>query len=177
MYKINDVCVYKRDVCKVVGKQKSPLNGEMCYILVPYYQADGTIKMQVPVSNKSGNIRDILTKKEIDKLIKETPDIASLPSKPANMKSQYTSLLKGTEITDLICIMKTSYGRNKVRQDQNKKAASVDDEYLKKAEKYLFEEMSVALGKSVEDAKKYFEKAVAKASTTKKPAKKTAKKK
>ena len=64
--------------------------------------------------------------------------------------------------------MKTSYGRNKVRQDQNKKAASVDDEYLKKAEKYLFEEMSVALGKSVEDAKKYFEKAVAKASTNKK---------
>lgn len=167
MYKINDVLVYKRDVCKVVGKQKSPLNGEMCYVLVPYYQADGSIRMQVPVSNKSGNIRDVLTKKEIDKLIKETPDIESLPSKPANMKSQYTTLLKGNEITDLICIMKTSYGRNKVRQDQNKKVASVDDEYLKKAEKYLFEEMAVSLGKTVDDARKYFEKAVAKAATTK----------
>ena len=65
MYKIHDVLVYKRDVCKVVGKQKSPLNGEMCYVLVPYYQDDGSIKMQVPVSNQSGNIRDILKKKEI----------------------------------------------------------------------------------------------------------------
>ena len=73
--------------------------------------------------------------------------------------------------------MKTSYGRNKVRLDQNKKSASVDEEYLQKAEKYLFEEMAVALGKSVEEAKKYFEKAVAKASTTKKPAKKATKKK
>ena len=164
MYKINDVVVYKRVVCVVVGKQKSDFTGEMCYILKPYFDQGAEVQMRVPVSNKAGNLRDLLTKKEIDKLIKETVDIASLPNKQANMKSQYATLLKGNDVADLITVMKTSYGRNKARQDQNKKAASVDDEYLQKAEKYLFEEIAVALDRSVDDARAYFEKAIAKAS-------------
>ena len=36
MYKKNDIVVYKRDVCKVVGKVRSDFTGEQCYILVPY---------------------------------------------------------------------------------------------------------------------------------------------
>lgn len=162
MYKINDVVVYRRDVCKVVGKKRSDFTGEMCYILVPYYQQDGSVKMQVPVSNKAGNLRDLITKKEIDALIKETPDIQSLPNKPANMKSQYATLLKGNDISDLVCIIKTSYGRNKARHDQNKKSASIDDEYLQRAEKFLFDEIAVALNKDYDSAKAYFEKAVEK---------------
>ena len=162
MYKVNDVVVYRRDVCKIVGKKRSDFTGEMCYILVPYYQQDGSIKMQVPVSNKAGNLRDLITKKEINQLIKNTPSIKSLPNKPANMKSQYATLLKGNDIADLVCIIKTSYGRNKARKDQNKKTASIDDEYLQKAEKYLFDEIAVALGKDYDSAKAYFEKAVEK---------------
>ena len=30
MYKINDVVVYKRDVCRVVGREKSGFTGEKC---------------------------------------------------------------------------------------------------------------------------------------------------
>ena len=32
MYKINDVVIYKRDVCRVVGREKSGFTGEKCYI-------------------------------------------------------------------------------------------------------------------------------------------------
>ena len=41
MYKINDVVVYKRDVCRVVGREKSGFTGEKCYILVPYHTING----------------------------------------------------------------------------------------------------------------------------------------
>lgn len=163
MYKVNDIVVYRRDVCKVIGKHRSDFTGEMCYILVPYGQQDGSIKMQVPVANKAGHLRDLITREQIQELIREAPYIEKLENKPANMKSQYAALLKGDDIADLIRIIKTSYGRNQARLEQHKKLASIDDEYLQKAEKYLYEEIAAALGMSYEDSKAYFEQEVEKA--------------
>ncbi len=162
MYSVNDIVVYRRDVCKVIGKHRSDFSGEMCYILVPYAQQDGSIKMQVPVANKGGHLRDLISRDQIDELIRSTPDIDPLASKPANMKSQYAALLKGDDIRDLIRIIKTSYERNMARVRQNKKTASVDDEYLRRAEKYLFDEISVSLGMSYDESKAFFEEEVAK---------------
>lgn len=163
MYKTDDIVVYRRDVCKVIGTRESDFTGEMCYVLVPYDRQDGSVRMQVPVSNRGGHIRDIVTKEEVQKLIEQTPDIETLESKPANMKSQYAAVLKGESLSDLVCIIKTSFTRNKERMEQHKKLASIDDEYLQKAEYYLFTELSVALGMSFEEAKRYFDAEVTKA--------------
>lgn len=177
MYKVNDIVMYKREVCRIVGKERSAFSGEKCYILVPYHTTDGSTRMQVPISNKAGHIRDLITKEEITELIKETPNIETLENKTANMKSQYANLLKTDSISDLVCIIKTSYLRNKARLDAHKKAASVDDEYLQKAEEYLFNELSVVLGMSYDEAKVYFNDEVNKLSKTKKKTtKKTTKK-
>ena len=156
MYKINDVVVYRRDVCRVVGKEKSGFTGEKCYVLVPYNNTDGSTRMQVPVSNKAGHLRDLITKEEIYDLIHEVPEIETLENKPANMKSQYANLLKTDSIRDLVCIIKTSYERNRIRVEQHKKAAAVDEEYLQKAEQYLFDEIAVVLNMSFEEAKAFF---------------------
>jgi CarD family transcriptional regulator len=163
MYKINDVVVFRRDVCKIVAKHKSDFTGEQCYILVPYYNQDGSVRMQVPVANKGGHLRDLITKQQIEDLIQNTPDIETLENKPANMKSQYAALLKTDELSDLVRIIKTSYGRNKTRLEQHKKLASIDDEYLQKAEKYLYDEISVALNMSFDESKQFFEDEVEKA--------------
>ena len=146
MYKINDVVVYRRDVCRVVGKEKSGFTGEKCYVLVPYNNTDGSTRMQVPVSNKAGHLRDLITKEEIYDLIRETPEIETLENKPANMKSQYANLLKTDSIRE----------RNRMRIEQHKKAAAVDEEYLQKAEQYLFEEIAVVLNVTFEEAKAFF---------------------
>lgn len=165
MYKVNDIVVYRRDVCKIIGKHRSDFTGEQCYILVPYEQQDGSVKMQVPVSNKGGHLRSLITKEEIDRLIEETPDIERLENKPANMKSQYAALLKTDNIADLIRIIKTSHSRNQARREANRKMASVDDEYLQKAEKYLYAEIAVAMGMTFEESKQFFENEVDRIST------------
>ena len=163
MYKVNDVVIYHRDVCKIIGKHRSSFTGEMCYILVPYFDRDGAVRIQVPVSNKAGHLRDLISPEDGEALIKETPDIAAIESRPANMKSQYTALMKSDDISDLIRIIKTSYSRNKVRLENHKKPSSIDDEYLQRAEQYLFEELSVVLGKNYNETKAFFEGEVAKA--------------
>ncbi len=156
MYKIDDVVVYKRTVCRVQDRVKSGFTGEDCYILVPYNDDSGSTRMQVPVSNKAGHLRDLITKDELRELLRNSDKIKTLADKQANMKSQYVTLLKSDSLDDLICIIKTSYQRNKVRRENNKKLAAIDGEYLKKAEDYLFTEMSVATGMSYEECRQYF---------------------
>ncbi len=156
MYKINDVVVFRRNVCKVVGREVSDMTGEDCYVLEPYHKVEGSMVMKVPVANKAGNLRNVMTKEEVDSLIREFPLIKALADKPANMKSQYVALLKSNKLEDLLCIMKTSLARNKTRIENKKKAAAIDGEYLSKAEKYLFDEISVALGLSYDESKDYF---------------------
>lgn len=156
MYKKGDVVVYRRNVCRVVGKGKSDFTGEQCYFLELYHDEGGTARMQVPVANKGGHLRDLITKPEIKKLMAMVDDIDCLENKPANMKSQYAALLKGDGLDELICIIKTSYLRNKERMDTHKKLASIDGEYLEKAERYLFNEFSVAMNCSYDKAKEYF---------------------
>ncbi len=160
MYKVNDIVVYHRDVCKVIGRHKSDYSGEEVYILVPYAKQDGSVRMQVPVANRGGHLRDLITKDGINDLIASAPKVKILENKPANMKSQYAALMKSESLEDLICIIKTSYRRNQERLMNNKKVASVDTEYLQKAEKYLFEELSVVLGMSADETKQYFSDAI-----------------
>lgn len=164
MYKINDVVVYRRDVCRVVGKKKSDLTNEMCYILEPLDQkSGGHVQMQVPVSNKAHHLRDLVTKEQIEQLCRKASDVGTLESKPANMKSQYATVMKGDSLEDLVMIIKTSYLRNQERMKNHKKLASIDEEYLAKAEKYLYSELSAALDMSYDDSKAYFEKECQKA--------------
>ena len=158
MYKIDDVVVYRRNVCRVVGQCTSDLTGEDCYILEPYSLQDGSTRMKVPVANKGGHLRDLITREEIDRLIGRFHTIECLENKPANMKSQYSALLKGDEPEELMRIIKTSYLRNKERLESHKKLASIDGEYMRKAEQYLFEEFAVALETTFDQAKDYFEK-------------------
>ncbi|NCB32770.1 MAG: hypothetical protein EOM64_02620 [Erysipelotrichia bacterium] len=162
MYKINDIVVYRRNVCKITGRRKSDLNGEQCYVLEPYIDPDGSVRMMVPVNYHGENIRDVSTKQEISKLIKSIPELKMLENKPANMKSQYVALLKGNDLVDLARIIKTSYYRNKERADNHKKVASIDGEYLEKAENYMFNEFSVALDMPFEKCRDNFIKAIKK---------------
>lgn len=156
MYKINDIVIYRRNVCKIIAESTSERTGEQCYVMVPYRQADGSTKMRVPVSNKGGHLRNVMTKQQIDDLIQKTPSIEQLPRKAANMKSQYSALLGSDSVIDLVRIIKTSWSRNQARAEQHKKIASIDDEYLQKAEHYLYEEISVALNTDYDHARDYF---------------------
>ena len=80
MYNIDDIVVYRRDVCRVVGKQKSSFTGEMCYVLVPYGAVDNSVTMQVPVSNKGGHLRDVVSKERIDELCRSASCMETLES-------------------------------------------------------------------------------------------------
>ncbi len=151
MYKINDYVVYKKDVCKIINI-KSKDKGDY-YNLVPV--SDDSLKIDVPTDNEQGFIRDLVSKKEIDRIISKMPEIDVLTSTNNMLENNYKELLRDGSFESLIKIIKTAYLRNKEREDNNKKKSDRDTYYLNLAEKYLYTEFAVVLGLSVDETRDY----------------------
>lgn len=153
MYKVNDYLVYGKDVCKVCEIEEKKFNDEDYYLLRPL--KDSSLKIEVPVSNKANKIRSLITKEELEKIIKEIPDIPLIESDEKFIEAEYKSLLSNPSHKNLIRIIKTTYLRNKKRLDNNKKTTDKDTKYFELAEEYLYNEFSVVLGYDYEQTKNY----------------------
>lgn len=153
MYQVGDYVVYKRDVCCVKEIKQKYYNNLDYYILVSVL--DPTLKIDVPVDNKSGFLRDLISKEDANQLINRIPAIETIDSDDKMLENVYKSLLQSGSYEDLIKIIKTTYLRNKNRSDQNKKISEKDDNYFRLSEKYLYTELSVVFGLTYEETKNY----------------------
>lgn len=154
MYEKNDYIVYKKYVCKVREIRKNKMNGKDYYILVPI--TDDSLTIEVPVDNRMGYIRDIITKEDAEKLIKKIPAIEPLQNMGDKyIEKTYKELLYNGTLEDLIRIIKTSYLRNNNRIKNNKKISDKDKMFFEKAEQYLYNELSISLNMSFEQTKEY----------------------
>ena len=146
MYKINDKVVYKKDVCLI--QDIKDINGLSYYVLIPVN--DETLKISVPVTSNS--VREVLTKKKAEELIKRMKEIAPLEDE-GQLDYTFRSLINEGSYESLIQIIKTIYNRQKI--NKKKKLSDRENTYYKEAEKYLYTELGTALKMTVKDTKKY----------------------
>lgn len=151
MYKINDYIIYKREVCKVINVLPKYFKNQDYYLLSPL--SDSSLTIKVPIDNDS--IRNIITKKEVKKIITEIPNISPVNTNDKNLENIYKELLTSNTHENLIKIIKTTYLRNKERIDNNKKTTDKDTYYFNLAEKYLYEEFGIVLNKTFDEVKEY----------------------
>lgn len=154
MFKENDYIMYKKDVCKVKDIMKNSADSCDYYILVPIDDESLTIK--VPVDNRMGYLRKVITKKQAEDIIstiKDVPPLGDINEK--NIESIYKDLIYNGNQTDLIKIIKTSYLRNENRKNAKRKVSEKDTKYFELAEKYLYNELSIALNKTFTETKEY----------------------
>ena len=137
--------VYRKEVCQIIDEK------EGIYVLIPAY--DNSIKYKVPAN--SPLLKDLMTREEIDRLLLEIPHINVLNMSDKQIEQTYKALMNNGTHEDLVKIIKTTYLRNQLRILNNKKISEKDDEYLKRAEKYLYEEIGVVLNMSFEQTKGY----------------------
>ena len=153
MYKIDDYLVYGKDVCKVYDIETKKFNNEDYYILRPIKNID--LKISAPITDKAKKIRPLISKDEINDLIREIPTIDIITIEDKFIESEYKRILQNPTHKDLIKIIKTTYLRNKKRLDNNKKIAEKDKTYFEQAEEYLYYELSIVLNLSYEETKQY----------------------
>lgn len=140
-----DYIVYRKETCKIIEKEDG------YYRLVPVN--DTSIKYKVPID--SNFLKKVITKEEIDRLLLEIPEINTIDLGEKQIEQEYKELMKSGTHEDLVKIIKTSYLRNQIRILNNKRISEIDDEYFKRAEKYLYEEIGVVLNLSFENTKEY----------------------
>lgn len=144
MVKINEYIVCHKQVCKVLDIVDNIL------ILEPV--DDPTLKMRIPMD--SPFLKPLITKQEIDYLLKKIPSIEVLDDTKM-MENLYKELLHRGTYEDLVKIIKTAYCRNERRKNNRKKISDRDNSYLLQAEKYLYTEIGVVLGLNFEQTKEY----------------------
>ena len=150
MYKVNDYVVYKRNVCKIKEVKDN------LYVLNPIDDES----LIITISKDNNSIRNIITKEESLNLINSIPNIDIIKANDKLIENEYKNLLNSGRLEDLVKIIKTTYLRNKVRIDNKKKIGEKDDNYFKKSEKLLYNELSISLNLSYEDTKKYIKESV-----------------
>lgn len=153
MFKVGEYLVYKRDVCKLIEIKYNYLNNNDYYFLTPLL--DNSLKIEVPISNDKGIFRPLISKKRVNEIIKEIPKVEVLYCDDSRLiENEYKILINSGELIDLVKIIKTAYSRNKEKIDKKKKTNDKDNDYLRLAEKYLYQEFSIVLDMSYDETKK-----------------------
>ena len=150
MFKVNDYLVYRKEVCKVT-EIKEYKNEFLYYVITPIN--DTSLRIEVPTD--SSVIRPLISKRKIQTIIEEIPNIKEIAENDRLLENKYKELLKSGTYNDLITIIKTTYLRNETRDKEKKKRSEKDTTYFNLAEKYLYTEFSIVLGKSYKDTKEY----------------------
>ena len=100
-------------------------------------------------------IRDLISKEEVEKIIKEIPKIEVIQCDDKLLEAEYKTLLNSNVLENYVRIIKTTYLRNKEREANKKKISEKDNHYFELAEKYLYNEFSIVLNKTFEETKDY----------------------
>ena len=152
MKKIGEYVVNRKQVCKICDiithKNKT------YYSLIPV--GDKTLNIKVPIDSKL--LRDLITREDLEKLLLEIPRIDAINNSEKMIENQYKELMKSGTHEDLVKVIKTTYLRNKEREENNKKLSDKDNEYFNRAEKYFYNELSVVLDMSFDETKEYVHK-------------------
>lgn len=158
MYKKNDYVVYKRNVCKIKDIKENTLMGKTYYVMTPL--DDNSLIIDIPIDNENNFLRDIISKEDAEKIIEKIKDIEPLEiTNDKNIEFQYKEMLNTGKHENYIKIIKTTYLRNENRINKKKRISEIDNTYFNLAEKYLYNELSISLNKSIEEIKEYiFEK-------------------
>lgn len=159
MFNIGEYVVYKHEVC-IVKELKKGKNDKEYYCLVPI--SDNSLKINISIDSSNNNIKKLISKSYVLELIKKMPEIETLNVDTKLLESEYKKLFADDTHESLIKIIKTAYLRNKERIDSNRKISDKDDYYFQIAEKYLYNELPIVLGKTYEETKEYIIKEVEK---------------
>ena len=152
MYKKNDYVVYRHDVCVIKDIKENKINGKVYYVMSPI--EDNTLIIDIPIHNEKMFLRDIISKNKAEEIIKSIKSIQPLDNiNDKYIEAQYKFLINTFKHEDLIKIIKTTYLRNAMRISNKKKISEKDNDYFVLAEKYLYNELSIALNKSVQEVK------------------------
>lgn len=139
-------------VCEITDISTPPIKGidGQYYFLQPVYDGKGIIYS--PVNNNKVMMRDIITKKEADKLIKMADNCKKDERLNEKVTAvQYDEMIKSQDTYKLLHLIRNLYNIKNERAKELRKMKSADTRMLQAARKLLYGEIAVASGNDYAD--------------------------
>ncbi len=159
MFQPGDLVVYGvTGVCRVEEICKPNLNRDPqreYYLLKPLYQ-DGVIYS--PVDNTKLPIRHIITAQEAEELIDAIPSFRAEASRANTLQAlaqHYQSMVRSSDHRDLVEMVMSIYTKQQQAAAQHRRLGSLDEQYMKQAERLLYGELAAALSIPFDEVQPY----------------------
>lgn len=161
MYKIGELVLYGgTGVCRVTEIKLQPFPGgeeQLYYVMQPLYKP---CVISVPVDSRKVFIRPIITRDEVERLIKLIPTL-NCPAfhcrASRELTEHYDALMKHHDCQDWMELSISIRTKKEALLRQKRKFGSVDERFLKQAEDMLFGEFAAALEIPKEQVRGYID--------------------
>lgn len=159
MFQVNDMVLYGTNgVCELAGIEKRDCGGKMVeyYILKPVYTSNSTVFVPVNNLKLTSKMRHVLTKEEIDRMIRSIPESPSeWIADERERKEKFKDISGRADTFELIQLMEALLEHQKEAAGRGKKLHIADERMLREAEKMICDEFAYVLGISREEVPGY----------------------
>ncbi len=162
MYKIGERVIYGSvGVCEIEAIGPLDMDGAKkekdYYTLIPVYQNG---RIFAPVDTKV-YMRPVLTKEKALDIINNIPNVESEVYEnhnPRMLNEHYQVYLKSGDCIDLIRLVRAIFAKKELIAEKGHKLSQVDENYMKRAEELLHNELACALGIKPDEVKEFITK-------------------
>ena len=117
--------------------------------------SDETLIVNTPVAKAAINLRPIITTKQAQELIESLVAVTPINVEARTAEHAYNNLVKSGSHTDIVRLIKTTYMRCAERKNRGLASNEKDKIFLRLAERLLYSELAIALGKTYDETKQY----------------------
>ncbi len=152
MYQVGELIIYGGSgVCRVESVSPGAKDGRLYYTLCPLRQS---CTITTPVDNPKVFTRPLISREEALELLKKAGELEATPfcaRVPRELTERYEALFKSYDCGVLLELFMSITLKAKMLREQKKRLGSVDENYLRRTEDFLFGELSVVLEVSPEE--------------------------
>ena len=151
MFAINDCVFYcNTGVCRIVDVKSQKVGGseaKECYVLKPIFNSSSIIYVPIDHDELLNNMRPVMTKDEIHRLIQDVPGEESVwIDNERERGKDYLTRLRSCSSRELMKLIKVLYEEKLRKKGIGKCLSSTDTKIMVTAEKLLYEEFAFVLG-------------------------------
>ncbi|MDR1765971.1 MAG: CarD family transcriptional regulator [Lachnospiraceae bacterium] len=156
MFSVGDTVIYgNKGICRLVGTQTMATghgagdgaDERMYYVLRPVFDEGSTIYTPMGNEKTESRMRRVLSAEEIHGLIREMPREETIwIEDQKERKERYKKILAENDRLSLVRLIKTIYLHGMDLRNKGRKLHVADEQFMKDAEKILYDEFAHVLG-------------------------------
>ncbi len=159
MFQANEYVFYESGgICRISDIQTAPLDNmpadRRYYVVQSVHDSNGV--MYIPVDSDRVFLRRLLNREEAQALLDRIPHIPTIEEPNSKqLRAKYLEAMRTHQPIEWVRIIKTVHRRENAQSDRPFRLSETERSLAENAKRYLYTELSLALGLPVEEMESY----------------------